>query len=212
MSLTAAGLAALERLFNRYLALSPGVSERMARLHGRVFRFQLEGLGVSLHMVPGPDGVSLLQSIEGEPDCTLRGTPLALLHLGDEKRGPDSLFAGEVTISGDTELAHRLGDVLAGMDVDWEEELSRYTGDVVAHQVGRGVRGGLHWGARTLETLGLDLTEYLREELALLPERDEVDGFLRDVDELRDDVERLEARLRLLTGTPGESGSGGPDE
>ena len=211
MSLTAAGLAALERLFNRYLALSPGAPERMARLHGRVFRFELEGLGVSLHMVPGPDGVSLLQTIEGEPDCTLRGTPLALLHLGDEKRGPDSLFAGEVTISGDTELAHRLGDVLGGMDIDWEEELSRYTGDIVAHQVGRGVRGGLRWGSRTLETLGLDVAEYLREEAALLPDREEIDAFVQDVDELRDDVERLEARLRLLTDTPGKTGNGGPE-
>ena len=199
MSLSGATLAALENIANRYIEMSPDAGDRIARLHGRVFSFELLGLGLKLTMIPGPDGIQLYEHIEGEPDCTLRGTPLALLSMGDSKESSARLFAGEVEISGDTELAHRLGNILGSMDIDWEEQLSRYTGDILAHQLGNQFRGTLRWGQRALQTMGMDLTEFLQEELELLPSAPEIDDFLTRVDEMRDGVERLEARYNLLS-------------
>ena len=101
-------------------------------------------------------------------------------------------------IEGDTELAHRIGKILGAMDVDWEEQLSHYTGDLVAHDIGNLVRGAVRWGRNSADTLGRDLQEYLQEELRLLPVRTEIEAFLADVDRLRDDVERLQARIDRL--------------
>lgn len=200
MSITGASFAALEQLVNEYLALSPVATESMSRLHGRVIRVELLGLNLGFHLIPGPGGVQVLERAGDEPDCTLRGTPLALLGMGNTERSSARLFAGEVEITGDTELAHRLGEILGSMDIDWEEQLSRFTGDIVAHQVGNQARGAIRWGRQTLQTLGLDLSEYLQEELSLLPARPEIESFLAEVDEVRDGVERLEARHRLLVG------------
>jgi len=48
------------------------------------------------------------------------------------------------------------------------------------------------------ETLERDLTEYLKTETAILPDQDDVNGFIEAVDRLRTDVDRLEARLKRL--------------
>lgn len=199
MSLSALTYAGLEQAFNRYLALDPDARRAMGRLHGRVIAFDVAGTGLRFFLIPGANGeVQLLSHHEGEPDCRLHGTPLALARMHDPRASSDQLFSGQVQIEGDTELAHRIGKILGAMDIDWEEQLSRYTGDLVAHDIGNLVRGAARWGRQSLDTLGLDLQEYLQEELRLLPVRPEIEAFLADVDRLRDDVERLQTRIERL--------------
>jgi len=199
MSLAPLTYAGLEQAFNRYLQLDPDSREAMGRLHGRVIAFDVEGLGRSFYLVPGRSGeVQLLAHYEGEPDCRLQGTPLALARMNDHRASAEQLFSGQVKIEGDTELAHRIGKILGAMDIDWEEQLSRYTGDLIAHDIGNLVRGAARWGRATLDTLGLDLQEYLQQELQILPARPEIEAFLAEVDQTRDAVERLQARVERL--------------
>jgi len=203
MSTRDLALAGIEQAINTLIGLDPAAGRRLARLHGRVIAIRLSGVGLELIFVPGPDGqLQLLGSIEGEPDCRLSGSPLDLMRSGDKQQGPAQLFAGRVSIDGDVELAQRFGDILGGLDIDWEEQLARLTGDVFAHEVGTVARKVGRWGRRSTEVLGLDLAEYLTEEARLLPQRDEVGRFLDDVDRLRDDLARLEARLQRLESKP----------
>lgn len=198
MSLAEVVTASLEQALNRYLNLDPAAAAKMARLHGKVIAFELAGLGQTLYLIPGPSGVQIFSRCEDGPDCTLRGTPLALARMGNHKASSDQLFAGEVKISGDTELAHQFGKILGGMSIDWEAQLARYTGSLVAGDVAGVLRNMTDRGQRALDSLELDLRELLQKELRILPERTEVEQFLADVDELRDAIERLEARLALL--------------
>lgn len=190
--------AGLEEAINRYLALDPGALGALAKLHGRVIAFEVVGIDKTLYFIPGPGRLQVLSQYEGEPDCRLRGTPMALFRMSDQRASSEQLFDGTVAISGNTELAHQFGKILGTIDIDWEEQLSRYTGDIIAHEVGNLFRGAGHWGKRTLDTLGLDLQEYLQEEQQLLPVKEEIDDFLQQVDTLRDDVERLQARINRL--------------
>lgn len=205
MGISAVGYAGLEALINGCLALDPQAGERIGQLHGRVIGFQVLGLGANFFLIPGPGRVQLLAHHEGDPDCVLRGAPLALARMIDRRESADQLFSGEVQITGDTELAHLFGKILAEMDVDWEEQLSHLTGDIVAHKLGNLVRDAGHWGTSALETMGMNLQEYLQQELQLLPVRWEIEGFLSDVDRLRDDSERLQARIALLRTRLGET-------
>ena len=192
-------LAGIEQAVNTVIGLDPAAAERLARLHGRVIAIRLSGIGLELIFVPGPDGrLQLLGSIEGEPDCRLSGSPLDLMRSGDKQAGPAQLFAGRVTIDGDIELAQHFGDILGGLDIDWEEQLARLTGDVFAHEVGTTARRAARWGQRSTQVLGQNLAEYLTEESRLVPHRWEVDALLDQVDTLRDDLARLEARVARL--------------
>ena len=198
MTITALSYATLEAACNRYLALDPDSQHALAKLHGRVIAIQVLGLGQTLYLIPSPGQLQILAEYEGEPDCLISGTPLALSRLSNPKESSDQIFSGEVEIRGNTELAHQFGKILGAMDIDWEEQLSHYTGDIIAHEVGNLFRGLHHWGSRSLNTLGLDLQEYLQEELRILPVQPELDAFIEEVDTLRDDIERLQARIERL--------------
>jgi ubiquinone biosynthesis protein UbiJ len=103
-----------------------------------------------------------------------------------------------VRIDGDNQSAQRFSKALASLDIDWEEQLSHVTGDIAAHEIGRGVRAALHEGRRVASTGRENLSEYLTEEARLLPHRLEIEDFLAEIDTLRDDSERLAARIALL--------------
>lgn len=44
---------------------------------------------------------------------------------------------GKLMIHGNLEVVDAFQDILSQLDIDWEEPLSRYTGDIVAHEVHR---------------------------------------------------------------------------
>ena len=100
----------------------------------------------------------------------MRGAPLDLVRSALSERKEDALFSGRVEIRGDTDLAHRFSAVLADLDIDWEEQLSRLTGDVVAHEAGKAARASRTLGRpRTGDITRQNLREYLQEEARLLP-------------------------------------------
>jgi ubiquinone biosynthesis protein UbiJ len=198
MSLNSAALATFEQLLNQILRLDPESSTRLAEMFGQVIQIDITGLGFSLYLIPEPHGIALLSHYEGEPDCLLRGSPWDLATLNNDRNSTDQLFQGAVTIEGDTALAQKFGDLIQGLDIDLEDQLSRLTGDIAAHEIGNLVRGALNWGKRVNQTAEQNLTEYLQEELRLLPGPYELSPFLSDVDHLRDDLERLEARIQRL--------------
>ncbi len=190
-------LATLETAINGALALDPATLERLTALQGRVIALDIKGTGVRLIFAPSGEGLRLMGRFDGEPDTIIRAAPLSLLRL-QLSQGQEGLFTGEVEIEGDVELGQRFQRIIGRIDLDWEEHLSRLTGDVLAHQVGNGVRGLMEWTRNAAHTLGLDVAEYLQHERTLLPARADVEEFLTAVDQVRTDVDRLEARVRRL--------------
>lgn len=193
-----AALAGLEQALNAALALDPKTGERLARMQGRLIAVELRGTGITLTLQPTAEGkLRLMGDYDGEVDTTLRGAPFAMLRMGSGRTG-EGLFKGTVEIDGDVELGTQLQRVFERLDIDWEEHLSRLTGDIVAHQLGNTVRGLFSWGQRAADHLGRDVADYLQEENDALPVAWEVEEFIRGVDTLRSDVDRLEARLKRL--------------
>jgi len=193
----------LERAVNGYLALDPATLERLAGLTGRVIAIEPVGLSRRLFIMPHGEGVQVMTHYAGVPDTVLRGTPLSLAKLSLAKGGnaEDSarvLFSGDVVIEGDVELGQRFKRILDAIDIDWEELVSSVGGDVLAHRLGRLARELRTWGGQASEHLGRDLAEYLQYESADLIDRGELGAFLSEVDTLRDDSERLEARVARL--------------
>jgi len=200
MSTPALFSAALESALDLYLKQDPDALKRCAALQDKVIAVNLTGTDFTLYFLPDADGVKVLTYFEGEPDTLLRGTPAGFARLAIESR-EDALFHGAVEISGNTETGQQFQDILAAVDWDWEEQLSKLTGDTIAHQVGELVRKGRKWLGDSSETLQQDLSEYLQEEARLLPTRTELSDFLDDVDQLRADTDRLAARVERLLKT-----------
>jgi ubiquinone biosynthesis protein UbiJ len=187
----------LESMINQVLRQDQASLQKLARMQGKVICFELTEIDLSLYLFPHNLGVQVQYIYEGKPDTTLRGSPLAFVNmgLGDSTR---SLFRGEVRISGDIELGQHFKRILDKLDIDWEEWLSHYTGDLVAFKAGSMIRQLNSWGESALKTLQLDSREYLQEEGELVPRPAELKEFADEINQLRDQVARLDARLQRL--------------
>ena len=193
-----AALAVLEQVLNAALALDPGTGARLSRLEGKLIAIELRGTGITLTLQPTTEGkLRLMGDYDGEVDTTLRGAPFAMLRMSTGRTG-EGMFSGDVEIDGDVELGQQIQRVFEKLDIDWEEHLSQLTGDIVAHQFGNAVRGLFAWGERSAEHLGRDTADYLQEENDTLPVDWEVEEFIKGVDTLRSDVDRIEARVKRL--------------
>jgi ubiquinone biosynthesis protein UbiJ len=188
----------IEWAFNRYLAMDPDAHTRLEPLDGRTVALELRGFGLVICLQVKAGRVVVLQEPVTEPDTTLCGTPLGYARLGLGGDSAATLFSGDVSISGDVEIGQAFKAVLDELDIDWEEQLAGLTGDVVAHQLGNAARSAGNWLRQGRNTLTQNLGEYLQEELRVAPTRIEIENFIEDVDLLRMDAERLDARIRRL--------------
>lgn len=191
-------LIPLEAAVNRVLRLDPDTLARLGELDGKCIAVHLarEGRDVEFFLFPSASGFRVRATPDGVPDVTIRGdVPVfARLVFG----GNGAARAGELQISGDIELGQHFQRLLKQIDLDWEEQAARVVGDVAAHQLGRAVRGLRAWARQSRGYLEQDAREYLVEESRLLPRRESVEQFLRAVDTLRADADRLEKRLDQL--------------
>lgn len=200
-------LTALEQAFNRWL-MDEEIAGRLAALAGKLIAIEPQHLGMTLYIWPTLSGVRLTSSAARAPDVRLRAGVVTLARAGLAAQPGAGFFTGEIAIEGDADVAQRLLDILKLARWDWEEQLAQVAGDVVAHQVGRTVRDIFSWSQQTATTLTRDVAEYWHYEQRTLPPRHEIEAWLQAVDILRDDVERLAARLqRLVLRNSGETAS-----
>jgi ubiquinone biosynthesis protein UbiJ len=203
--------ATLQGSLNSVLTLDETSASRIQRLDGRLLKLDLEGLGIGLFFTADSQGIQVtLEAPAGESgaaieaETTISGTPAALFsmaasELGDGWGSPGS----NVTISGDAALARDFERVFSRLDPDYEGALSGLFGDVMGHQLAVGLRQGARRARETADTAGEVLGEILREgsrgnRSGPAVGTDEARRFADGVDELREAVDRLEARIRML--------------
>ena len=182
----------IEAELNRCVGESTAARELLARLEGTSFAVHVEGLGLT--RVLHADGERLrLDSDATAATATLRATPLDLLRL--LRADGVSVKRTRAALSGDLEVADRYARMLKLARPDLEDEVAKWLGDVPAHALGEVARGVGAWLTRAGAALRMNTAEYLQEESRALPAPLEAQAFYSDVERLRDDVERLAARL-----------------
>lgn len=186
---------AVETAANRVLALDEDTAERLRSLQGHTVAVTLEGPDISFYVQPDGNRVRVIDSFEGEPDAAIRATPGALFVNALQ---PDRSQAGRVHITGDAHIAQEVQQLLKRLHPDWEEPLAQAFGDVVGPKLAAGIREGVDAFRKTVTGFGDQLGEYLREESRHLVSRREMQEFLDEVDQLRDAVDRLDARIQRL--------------
>ena len=192
MRLSGVTLAWIEAAFNRLIAEQPDLIAPV--LADKCVCLKLVGVDLALFFRFTSDRVILPDEYEQGADATISGTPLALISAGRGGRADTR----DLRFDGDLQIAQAFGDLLQDIDPDWEEWLSRYTGDIIAFRIGEAVRHFRQWGRQAGQAFAEDLRDYLQVETGRLPVRVEVDQFIHGVDELRADVERFEMRVQRL--------------
>jgi ubiquinone biosynthesis accessory factor UbiJ len=187
----------IEAALNRGLPRSMRARELCAELNGRRLAVEVTGVGTWLL---SSDGLTLHLEQPTPPvtaDASLRCGLVSLLRLATSG-SRELVQRGLVELSGDAEVAQAFQELGERLRPDLEEELSLVLGDVPAHQLARFAGGLLDWGAQAARTGVQNVGEYLAHERGDLVSRPEAEAFFGDVDGLREDLDRLAARLALL--------------
>lgn len=202
MSLPAVACAAVEVALNRYLRREDAALRECAQLQGRTVQLVLAG-DWSLTLEFLPTGVRVFSEMHGVPDVRVGGNFTALVQaLRHAARGVDALPAG-LSVEGDTELLMRFRGILQRVGFDPEEWLAPLLGGVAAHRLVDGLKRALSWTQRNAGRMADHGAEYLREETYDLARARDVDQWMNQVEDTREALDRLEARLRRLEAGPG---------
>ena len=191
----------LEAVLNRCIGGSSRARELLEGLDGRGLSIIVTGLGICLRLQASKTHLSLsaasVRSDTTTATATVEGTPLVLLGLLGNA-GAKGFRNSGARLSGDAPTAEAFAELLRHARPDIEEELSRIIGDIPAHEIAGAARRTDAFARRAGSAVTMNASEFLQEEARQVPPRVEVDAFSRDVDRLRDDVERAAQRLGRL--------------
>ena len=159
---------------------------------GKVVQFDFTLIKANLLILE--DGSLAIAGETASPEANIHVPPSLALRLlaGDENAKM------QIKIDGDTHLATEISKVLQNMRWDMEEDLSKITGDIAAHKIGRISRKTLSETKKQSINLVEMLSEYWQEEQPLLAKKRHVEQFYTQVDTIKSDVARFEKKLNKL--------------
>ncbi|WP_339487022.1 ubiquinone biosynthesis accessory factor UbiJ [Pseudomonas sp. EL_65y_Pfl2_R95] len=191
-------LAGVETGLNRVLALDSTALPRLEPLAGKVIAIDCQSPAMSLFIMPDGEGLMLAARWEGEVDCRLRAPASHLLRLATSSDKTAVLHSPEVELEGDSAVLLDFAAVLQDLELDWEYELSRWLGPVGSQLLGSHLRSRVSWTSQTLDTLRLNLADYLSEESRTLVGQREANARFAELDDLKLALDRLDARIERL--------------
>lgn len=183
---------------NKTLAETTPARKLAAELEGNSFAVRVARSALALTLTVDAGELKASTELGDEPDVLVEGPLSGLAKMAFAGGDMAALTDSGITITGQADLAQKFQRLLTLAKPDPEEELAGIIGDAAAHQVGSALRQAADWGRRSSGLIAANLREFLQEEQRDIPSSYEMGRFSRDVQTLRDDVERAEARLDRL--------------
>jgi len=188
-------LKPIELALNAALNQDPESKAKLDQFESRCIAINIKDFDQTISMSVRQRQLYLSTKPENTIDLTITGNALTLAKLGSN---PESLFSAQIDINGDVQFAKQLRDLLDGFDFDWEAQLAKITGDTLSYPIAHGIKKVALWAKDSHQSMQQNIAEYLREESRLLPDKSEIKAYIRDIDTLRADFDRLEARINRL--------------
>lgn len=174
--------------FNHLLAAESWARQALAPHAGKSARLSVPPFYFDISVLPG----GTVEPSGSVPETRIRATPSSLFRTLNGE-------LADVEIHGDVEFAKTLNFLFRNLKWDFEADLGKFTGDIVAHRAANAMTAFFSWQKEAALNLCGNLAEYWTEENPLLARADDVSRFVSDVDRIRDDTERLEKRLEKLS-------------
>ncbi|MDO6540018.1 SCP2 sterol-binding domain-containing protein [Alteromonas stellipolaris] len=198
--------AVIETAANKILALDPDSGARMASLKGARLIAYIDPLPFAIVLVfsdqvdvltlhePFQDTVATLNA----KDCCIKTSLDTLPELKHTNQLTRLIQQNKLQVEGELAVAQQVSGLFQQLDIDVEELLAAKTNDVVAHQTMSWLSTFKRKATGALSEFNKVASNALIEEKQIAAPKLAVLHFSDEVNALRDDVARLDARLLQL--------------
>jgi ubiquinone biosynthesis protein UbiJ len=197
--------AGLELAINKVLSLDESSQVRLQTLAGKSCEVLPIELGFALKFV-FTDSTVLVSSPEQEvktgklssDECRIKLSLFAIPELQDTDNITALIKADKLDFEGNLSIAQGFGELFKSLNIDLEEELSKFLGDALAHTTVHNVKQ-LHQSLLEKAKLSLNtLTDAMLDEKPVAVRAIMIENFNQEVNELKRDTDHLEARIKRL--------------
>jgi ubiquinone biosynthesis protein UbiJ len=178
--------------FNHLLAGESWARQRLKAFAGRYGRLEAGPFVIGFAV----EGDGYLRAADAAPAADVS------IHLPDD--APQRFLVdrasvfGAARITGSADFAEALGFVMRHLRWDVEADLAMLFGDIPARRLVAGGRAFVAGRAESLRRAGDNLRDWAAAAAGALLQRPALDGFTKEAARLRDDLDRVETRLRRL--------------
>jgi len=106
-------------------------------LNGKTIGFSLQDLPLDMHFVCANSRIFVLPATDKLTDVDVKLKSMVFISLLQGEDLTELLRQDKINIHGDVKTAQLLVDLLKEVDIDAEEMVSKYTGDIIASQLGK---------------------------------------------------------------------------
>ena len=191
-------ISKFEKCINKILSLDKETCYELGKFDNQVIAFEFENTQMKINITPSENGLSIDDECSKDPDVLIKSTPINFIRLLLSSKTKTQDIPIDMQVVGDINLARDFQNVMSNLQTDFEEPLSRILGDTLAFQIGNFLRKAEGFTSNITEKMILDISEYLRFEIEMLPDELLVDEFSKEVDSLRDETELISKRVEKL--------------
>ncbi|MEC9415782.1 MAG: SCP2 sterol-binding domain-containing protein [Pseudomonadota bacterium] len=136
-----------------------------------------------------------IHPISDEYDVQITGSLLTFVSLL-KNNSEEAIIDGSINFDGDVGIGQKFQKLMGLIKPDIEEELSFFVGDIAANGIGKFTSKTNRWLNTSKNILEENISEFLQEERKILPSKYEFNNLTKDINTIRDDIERIEIRVR----------------
>lgn len=190
-------LPALERIINTALKCDPEATHKLKKIKNQSIKIDCIDWQFQFVMLIDENGLLQFHQKYFHPEnIAIKSTLNNFLHIFMKGADSKTLFDYPIDISGNPHVLEVLRDAFKNLDLDLEEKLSTIIGDAAAFKIFSHARRVKNITSNTNTRLTEQLKEYIYFEAKHFPTRKQVESFYHDIAKLRNDVARLEAKIR----------------
>ncbi|WP_337841737.1 SCP2 sterol-binding domain-containing protein [Rheinheimera sp.] len=189
--------AAFEKVLQKLLAMDPTSVQLLAPVQGKQLALQLKELPWRFVLSASERQLLLNQHLE-QADCEISTDLTTVRQLADPSQLTRLIKQDKLSIQGDLQVAQKFSQVLQQLDPDWQQELSVWLGDALAHKLATALRQVQQLLLHKLAELQQQSVELLQDELQSTPSRAEFQQFQLSLTSVQTRLEQLSRQLKTL--------------
>ncbi|GHB78726.1 SCP2 domain-containing protein [Psychrosphaera saromensis] len=187
----------IEPSINKLLSFDDKASQKLAKLENKSLSVCLTDLSLNIKLQVLNNKVLLSSNIDGY-DCLVTTSSQYLRSLSDASQLTKLIKQDNLELDGDLAIAQSFSELLINNDIDWQELLSSYFGDAMAHKIATGIKALASNIKIKSKDMDYTLSTAMTEELKLTPHFNEVNLFIDQVDVLSAKTDKLAATINSL--------------